>query len=164
MLQRPRVRRLTIGLLAAGPALLILVLGRAVTDRLGLIETISDGVSRYLPLSVFEAGVSTLGPLAKGLLTLGIAGSLLLAGAVVGDMALRRLASRSAAAAFVAVALGAFAVVELIVLPVFGAGFVGIDLASDALAVQLPTVLAVLAYAGLLVGMRETWLEPETAS
>ena len=147
VLQRPRVRRLTVGLLSAGPALLILVLGRAVTDRPGLIETISDGFSRYLPLSVFEAGVSTLGPLAKGLLTLGIAGALLLAGAFVGDLALRRLASRSAAASFVAVALAAFAVVELIVLPVFGAGFVGLDLASDALAVQVPTVLAVLLYA-----------------
>ena len=161
VLQRPRVRRLTVGLLSAGPALLILVLGRAVTDRPGLIETISDGFSRYLPLSVFEAGVSTLGPLAKGLLTLGIAGALLLAGAVVGDLALRRLAGRSAAGAFVAVALGAFAVVELVVLPVFGAGFMGFQLASDALAVQLPTVLAVLVYAGLLVGLRETWLEPE---
>ncbi|MFI5254779.1 MAG: hypothetical protein ACHQ15_04915, partial [Candidatus Limnocylindrales bacterium] len=88
MLQRPRLRRLLAGLLAAGPALLVLVLGRAITDRPGLIETISDGFSRYLPLSVFEAGVSTLGPLAKGLLTLGIAGALLVAGAVVGDLAL----------------------------------------------------------------------------
>ncbi|MGH2408544.1 MAG: molybdopterin-dependent oxidoreductase, partial [Candidatus Limnocylindrales bacterium] len=161
MLRRPRLRRLTVGFLAAGPALLILVLGRAITDRPGLIETISDGFSRYLPLGVFEAGVSTLGPLAKGLLTLGIAGALLLAGALVGEVALRRLSSRTAAEAFVVVALGAFAAVELVVLPIFGAGFIGLDIASDALAVQLPAVLAVLVYAGLLVGMRETWLEPD---
>ena len=38
------------GLVAAGPALLILVLGRLVTDRPGLIEIVSDGFSRYLPL------------------------------------------------------------------------------------------------------------------
>ena len=75
-----RRRTFLAGLVAAGPALLILVLGRLVTDRPGLIEIVSDGFSRYLPLDVFEFMVSTLGPLAKGLLTLGIAAGIVLAG------------------------------------------------------------------------------------
>lgn len=161
MLQRPRLRRLLAGLLAAGPALLVLVLGRAITNRPGLIETISDGFSRYLPLSVFEAGVSTLGPLAKGLLTLGIAGGLLVAGALVGDFALGGRVRRAPEAAFAIVAIGTLAAVELIVLPLFGAGFLGLDIGSDPLAVQLPAVIAVLVYAGLLIGLRETWLDVE---
>jgi DMSO/TMAO reductase YedYZ molybdopterin-dependent catalytic subunit len=154
------------GLLAAGGALLVLVLGRAITDRPGLVETISDGFSRYLPLSVFEFGVSNLGPLAKGLLTLGIAAGILLAGALVGAIALRRLAQRGSAWAFGAVVVSALVAVELVVLPVFGAGFLGLDLASDKLAVQLPLVIAALTYAGLLIGLRETWLEigPEPGS
>jgi DMSO/TMAO reductase YedYZ molybdopterin-dependent catalytic subunit len=151
------------GLLAAGPALLVLVVGRGITDRPGLVEVISDGFSRYLPLSLFELGVSTLGPLAKGLLTLGIAAGILVAGAVVGDIGLRRLAVRGRARAFVTISLAALAAVELAVLPIFGAGFLGLDLASDALAVQLPVVVAALTYAGLLVGLRETWLEIDAA-
>ena len=83
-----RSRLFLAGVLASGPALLILVLGRLVSDRPGLIEAISDGFNRYLPLDVFEALVSTLGPLAKGSLTLGIAAGIVLAGGLLGWLAL----------------------------------------------------------------------------
>src|SRR5512134_2815233 len=84
----PRRQMFLAGLAAAGPALLILVLGRLVSDRPGLIEAISDGFSRYLPLDVFETLVSTLGPMAKGFLALGIAVAIVLAGGLLGWLAL----------------------------------------------------------------------------
>ena len=153
-----RRRRLAAGLLAAGPALAALVAGRLVTDRPGLIEVISDGFSRFIPLDLFELMIATFGPLAKGLLTLGIAGGILVAGALVGDLALRATARRRPAGAGALVALAALATVELLVLPLFGAGFLGDGLRSDAGAAQAPIVVAVLVYAAMLIGLRETWL------
>ena len=146
------------GLLAAGPALAALVAGRLVTDRPGLIEVISDGFNRFIPLDLFELMIATLGPLAKGLLALGIAGGILVAGAIVGDLALRATARRGPALAGALVALAALATVELALLPLFGAGFLGDGLRSDAGAVQAPIVVAVLVYAAMLIGLRETWL------
>jgi len=155
----PSPRRMFLaGLVAAGPALLILVLGRLATDRPGLIETISDGFSRYLPLEVFEAMVSTFGPLAKGLLTLGIAAGIVLAGGLLGWLALRLTWRRGPLVAAGLVALGAILLIELIVLPVFGAGLLGASLASDAVAMQVPVVAAAIVFAALLIGLRETWL------
>src|SRR4029453_13518545 len=104
-------RMVVAGLVAAGPALLLLVLGRLVSDRPGLIETISDGFNRYLPLDVFEAFVSTLGPMAKGFLALGLAAGIVLVGGLLGRLALditRRLGPITATAA---VAFGAIAIV-----------------------------------------------------
>lgn len=155
-----RRRKFLAGLVAAGPALLILVLGRLVTDRPGLIEAISDGFSRYLPLDVFEALVSTLGPMAKGFLALGIAVAIVLAGGVLGWLALdltRRLDPLLASAS---VALGAILVVDLLVLPAFGAGLVATSLASDPVALQVPIIMAAVVFAALLIGLRETWLAP----
>jgi DMSO/TMAO reductase YedYZ molybdopterin-dependent catalytic subunit len=146
------------GLLAAGPALAALVAGRLVTDRPGLIEVISDGFSRFIPLDLFELMIATFGPLAKGLLTLGIAGGILVAGALVGDLALRATARRRPAGAGALVALVALATAELALLPLFGAGFLGADVRSDVQAVQAPIVVAVLVYAAMLIGLRETWL------
>ena len=158
VIRRPDRPGLLAGFLAAGPALLILVAGRLVTDRPGLVEVISDGFSRFLPLDLFELAISTLGPLAKGLLALGIAGTILVAGALVGSVALRLTATRAPLAALALIAAAALGVVELLVLPVFAAGLAGADLSSDPAAVHLPVILAALAYAAMLVGLRETRL------
>lgn len=164
MTRRPSRRSLMAGLAAASPALAALVAGRLVTDRPGLIEVVSDGFSRFVPLELFELMIATLGPLAKGLLTLGIAAGILTAGALVGDLALRLTARRRPLAAMASVLVAVLAAVELAVLPLFGAGLVGGGLRSDALAVQGPVVLAAILYAAALIGLRETWLaEPATA-
>ncbi len=154
----PGRRTFLAGLVAAGPALLILILGRLVTDRPGLIETISDGFNRYLPLSAFEFMVSTFGPLAKGLLTIGIAAVIVLAGGLLGSFALRATRRLGPVVAAAAIALSALAVVESIVLPVFGAGLLGASLVSEGVAVQGPIVIASIVFATLLIGLRETWL------
>jgi DMSO/TMAO reductase YedYZ molybdopterin-dependent catalytic subunit len=60
----------------------------------------------------------------------------------------------------VLVALGALILVELVVLPVFGAGLLGAALTSEAAAVHVPIALAALTFASLLIGLRETWLRP----
>ena len=159
-----RSRLFLAGVLASGPALLILVLGRLVSDRPGLIEAISDGFNRYLPLDVFEALVSTLGPLAKGSLTLGIAAGIVLAGGLLGWLALDLTRRLSPLVATAIVALGALFVVEVLLLPAFGAGPLGVSLASDALALQVPVVLASVVFATLLIGLRETWLLPGDAA
>ncbi|MET1232157.1 MAG: molybdopterin-dependent oxidoreductase [Candidatus Limnocylindrales bacterium] len=159
----PQRRTFLAGLAAAGPALLILILGRLVSDRPGLIEIVSDGFSRYLPLDVFEFMVSTLGPLAKGLLSLGIAAGIVLAGGLLGALALSVTRRLGPILATVAIGLGAIIVVELIVLPVFGAGILGSALVSDATALHGPIVAAAVVFASLLVGLRETWLAVEAA-
>ena len=142
-----RRRMFAAGLAAAGPALLILVLGRRVSDRPGLIEAISDGFSRYLPLDVFEALVSTLGPTAKGLLALGIAVAIVLAGGLLGWLALDLTRRLDPLVASASVALGAILVVDLLVLPAFGAGLVATSLASDPLALQVPIIMAAVVFA-----------------
>jgi hypothetical protein len=59
---------LAAGLLAAGVALAILVLAHHLTGRPGFLEAIADGITRFVPLDVFETGIRAFGPLAKGLL------------------------------------------------------------------------------------------------
>ncbi len=157
-LRRPSIRRLLAGLLAAGPAVLVFVAWHVTSSRPGLLEAISDGFVAYLPLDVFEAGVQTFGPLAKGLLYFGVTSGVLGAGMLFGVAALRVTATRRPIQATGAIALGSFFAAELLVLPIFRAGFFGSDLDYDRIALHLPVVLASLAYGLMLVGLRETLL------
>src|SRR5512137_188329 len=68
------------GLLAAGPALLVLLLGPLVLGGPGAPEVVADGVLRVVPPAVFDATLGLLGPLAKGLLFAGVAGGVLVTG------------------------------------------------------------------------------------
>lgn len=157
-LRRLPIRRLLAGLLAAGPAVLVLVAWHVTSSRPGLLEAISDGFVAYLPLDVFETGVQTFGPLAKGLLYFGVASGVLGAGMVVGVAALRVTATRRPIQASGMIALASFFAAELLVLPIFRAGFFGSDLDYDRIALHLPVGLASLAYGLMLVGLRETLL------
>ena len=103
------------------------------------------------------------GQLAKGLLTIGIAAVIVLAGGLLGSFALRATRRLGPIVAAAAIALAALAVVELIVLPVFGAGLLGSSLVSEGVAVQGPIVIASIVFATLLIGLRETWLAEDRA-
>ena len=157
-LRRTSTQRLLAGLLAAGPAVLVLVGWHVASSRPGLLEAISDGFVAYLPLDVFEAGTQTFGPLAKGLLYFGVTSGVLGAGMVIGVAALRATATRRPIGATSAIALGSFFATELLVLPIFRAGFFGSDLDYDRIALHVPVVLASLVYGLVLVGLRETLL------
>lgn len=153
---RTSIQRLLAGLLAVGPAALILVAWHVVSSRPGLLEAVSDGFVAYLPLHVFEAGTQAFGPLAKGLLYLGVTSGVVGAGMIIGVAALRLTATRQPIGATATIALGSFFGTEVLVLPIFRAGFFGSGLDYDRIALHVPVVLASLAYAVVLVGLRET--------
>ena len=155
---RTSIRRLLAGLLAVGPAVLVLVTWHVASSRPGLLEAISDGFVMYLPLDAFEAGTQAFGSLAKGLLYFGVTSGVLGAGMVIGVAALRLTATRRPIGATATIALGSFFGTELLVLPIFRAGFFGSGLDYDRVALHVPVVLASLAYGLVLVGLRETLL------
>ena len=72
-MHRFRANLLIAGLLAAGPALLLLVAGRALTSRPGFLEAIANGFVRFLLLELFEAAVGAIGPWAKASLSIAVA-------------------------------------------------------------------------------------------
>jgi len=143
------------GALAGGVALLVLLLGQAVTGANGLLETIHNGVTRYVPLDLFEAGIGTFGPYAKGLLFVGIAIALVAAGSIVGAILVRArvVGGGRPAGQAVAVAGLAWLISELVVLPLFGAGPFGTDLPTDPLSLHVPLAVASLSYGVVLVGL-----------
>jgi DMSO/TMAO reductase YedYZ molybdopterin-dependent catalytic subunit len=152
---RPRVPSIPpsvgLGALASGPALLILVVARAVLGAPGLLEALSDGALRYVPLPVFDAGIATFGPAAKGGLSIGVALGIVAACAVLAPLALRWTAGLPAAGAGLVIAGIALLIVEVVVLPVAGEGLFGAGGGTDLVALQLPLILASLAY-GLTLG------------
>src|SRR5215210_9178015 len=91
----PTRTALLAGALATGPGLLLLIVVNLITSRAGFVEVVADGVTAYIPVDVFSAGLQTFGPLAKGLLHLGVAAAVVLAGALLAIPALRSTASMS---------------------------------------------------------------------
>jgi DMSO/TMAO reductase YedYZ molybdopterin-dependent catalytic subunit len=144
------------GLLGGAVALFILLAGESLAQSPGFLETVADGVTLYVPLGLFETGLDTFGSLAKGLLFAGVAAAVLGAAVLVGALAsrggwLRRAGgSLGGIATAAAVALGVLALCELLVLPAFAAGPFGLDAAIDVGPLQIPLVLAALAYGALL--------------
>ncbi|MFM2105628.1 MAG: hypothetical protein RL338_660 [Chloroflexota bacterium] len=74
------------GELAAGPALLAVLAGGAVAAP-GYLDLVIDGVTRVIPVAVFDAVLAVLGSLAKGLLGFAIAGGIVVAGGIGGGLA-----------------------------------------------------------------------------
>ncbi len=150
-----RYRAILSGFLAGSVALAILLGVMLVTGQPGFLEAVSDGFTRYIPLDLFSKGIETFGPLAKGLLFAGVCVGVAVAGALVGLRASRlRLRAGPVADALV-VAVVALIIAEVVVLPIFQAGFFGSSLLSDRLAFHVPLVLAALAYGLVLIGLRE---------
>jgi DMSO/TMAO reductase YedYZ molybdopterin-dependent catalytic subunit len=142
------------GALAAGPAIAILVLGSTLLGP-GLLEVLAEGVTALVPVPAFDAVLGLLGPLAKPALAVAVAAAIPLAGAVLAaGLAAAGLLRPSSPARMALLAAGvALALVELIVLPLTGAGFLGADHRGDVLALQLPIVGAAVAYGSTLAGL-----------
>ncbi len=138
-------RTLPPGTLATGPALLALLLGPLVLGGPGALEVVVDGILRVVPLPVFEAVLAALGPLAKGVLFLAVAGGVVVVGGLVGAV-VRRLAGPvapgSAPGRGLLAAGVALAVAELVILPTAGAGLLGSEYGGSAVALQVPLVAA----------------------
>jgi DMSO/TMAO reductase YedYZ molybdopterin-dependent catalytic subunit len=142
-------RTLPPGVLAAGPALLALLVGSLVLGGPGILEAIVDGLVRTVPLPVFESVLGALGPLAKGITFLLVVAGAMVAGGLLG-VAVRRLAgppTPGGAAGRAVLAAGlALALAELVVLPLAGAGFLGLEYGGSAVALQVPLVVACVLY------------------
>lgn len=144
------------GLLAGGAALAVLLAARLLIGRPGFLERVSDGILRFIPLETFEAGLSTFGPLAKGLLYLGVVVGLLLAAALFGFLSRRVLVGRNPLLVGLVFAAEALVIAELLVLPLLGegAGLGNALTTPDGPALHLPLLGAALAFGWLLAGLR----------
>lgn len=153
---RPSGREAVLGgLLAGSAAAFVLLFGSTWSGMVGLLEVVHNGFTRFVPLALFELAVSTLGPLAKGLLFVGIVAALILLGGAIGWLAVRlgAVGRRSSFADGLFVGALAWLFAEVVVLPVFGAGFFGSDLALGPLPLHVPLAAATLAYGLVLVGI-----------
>ena len=154
----PLTSSLVAGALATGPALLVLVVARLVLGVPGVLEAVADGTLRYVPLPAFDAAIAAFGSGAKGGLAIGVALGAVVAGTLLAPVALAATAGRSAMRAGLLAAGVALLVVELVVLPLAGAGLFGAQ-ASDPLALQLPVVVAAMAYGLTLAGIAAVELD-----
>lgn len=145
------------GLLAGATALFVLLLGRLLTARPGFLEAVADGVIRYLPLELFEAGLSTFGPLAKGLLFAAVAAGVLAAGAIFAFALARRALRLPPAVESLLIAAIVLLLAEAVVLPLAGAGPFALLAASEGLPLHAPLLAAALAYGHVLVALRNGW-------
>ncbi len=161
-MHRFRVRLLICGLLAAGPALLVLVAGRAITSRPGFLEAVANGFVRFLPLELFEAAVGAVGPWAKASLSVGVAAGVLAAGTLFAPLALRVAGRRGRRTEIIAVLV--LAIAELVVLPLLGGGLFGTALGFDEIPLHVPLALASLAYALVLVRVADPRSAPAAPS
>jgi DMSO/TMAO reductase YedYZ molybdopterin-dependent catalytic subunit len=162
------------GALGGSVALLVLLLARVGGGSPGILEVVADALIRLMPPALFDWGIKTLGPAAKGLLFAGVSLGVPAAGAAIAWLLARAgwlrpgalLASGAllAGGALVAGLAGlALALGELVVLPLTGAGVAGSGLLSDPGAVHLPLAVASVAYGVVTVAYvagRDTAQEP----
>ena len=138
------------GVLAAGAAVFVLSAGRIVLGPPGFLDTISDGVTLFVPLDVFEAVLEALGPFAKGLAFAGVAAGAVVAGGIAGLLFARVAGSGLGDALFIAGT--SWLLAELVALPLAGAGFFGTDLGTP-VSLQGPLLVAALAYGAVFTGI-----------
>jgi DMSO/TMAO reductase YedYZ molybdopterin-dependent catalytic subunit len=142
------------GLLATGPGLLVLVAVHTLTGSPGFLEALADGLS-FLPIQVVGAAIATFGPLAKGLVYLGVGLGFLALGALVGILVDRYLPRPADAGHAVTIAIGLLALAEVIVLPIFQEGLFGSQTGFDPLALHAPLLLACLLYGFTYLALRD---------
>jgi DMSO/TMAO reductase YedYZ molybdopterin-dependent catalytic subunit len=152
------------GLLAAGAALLVLVLGRLVSGAPGFLEVVADGVLLYVPLDLFESGLSTFGSLAKGLLYGAVALGLLATGALIGLVARYPLVRGGLPLEVSFIAGSMLLLAEAVILPIAGVPPFGVKGATGWAALHAPIVGAAIAYALVLVLLRTTWTPGRVAN
>jgi DMSO/TMAO reductase YedYZ molybdopterin-dependent catalytic subunit len=155
--RRPSTRRLARdGALAGAVALAVLLLGATASGQAGFLEAVANGVTLYVPIPVFDAVLSALGPLAKGLVYATVALTVPLAGALVAVLFRSALADRPGIGATAMLAVIGVAAAELLILPLAGVGLLGAGWRGDPAALHVPIILAAVAYAGVLVLLRRT--------
>ena len=149
----PSARRASFvaGLLAGAAAVLVMSLGRLLLGPPGFLDTVADGVTRFVPLPVFEAVLSALGPFAKGLTFAGVALGAVLAGGIAGLVFARQAGSGVRDALYISAVVLILA--DVIALPIAGAGFFGGDLGTPPFSLQAPLFLGALAYGFLFTGI-----------
>jgi DMSO/TMAO reductase YedYZ molybdopterin-dependent catalytic subunit len=153
----PRRSSFVAGVLAAGAAVLVISLGRIVLGPPGFLDTISDGVTLFVPLTVFETILGALGPFAKGMAFAGTAAGAILIGGVAGVL-FGRAGTRASDAVFVGGV--AWFLAEFVVLPIAGAGFFGFDRGAP-FSLQGPLLIGAAVYGFLFTGIRRELAGPE---
>ena len=139
------------GALGGSAALLVMLLARVGGGPPGTLEVVADAVVRLIPAWLFDWGIRTLGPAAKGLLFAVISAGLPVAGALLAGFLTRVGLVRGRHPIVDGAVLGVAALVlgELVVLPLAGAGPAGGSLLSDRAAVHVPLAVASLVYAAV---------------
>ena len=158
--RRPSTLRLARdGALAGAVALAVLLAGATILGQPGFLEAVANGVTLYVPVPVFDAVLSALGPLAKGLVFAAVALAVPLAGVLVALLFRGVLAQRPGIGATFLLTVVGVAAAELLVLPLARAGILGGEWRGDPAALHVPIVLAAFAFASTLVLLRRT--DPE---
>lgn len=158
------VRTLPPGVLAAGPALLALLLGPLLLGGPGILEVVVDGILRVVPLPVFEAVLTALGPLAKGVLFLVVGAGVVAVGGLLGVI-VRRVAgpadARPSPGRAVLAGGLALALAELLVLPLAGAGLLGSEYGASVVALQVPLVVACVLFGATFALVEPLGVSPD---
>jgi DMSO/TMAO reductase YedYZ molybdopterin-dependent catalytic subunit len=134
--------------------LLVIVAWHLATSRPGFLEAVADGVLRFIPLGLFEAGLSAFGPLAKGLLFAGVAAAVVPLGGLFGVLLLWRTSSWSRARLAVVAASVATLVAGALVLPLFGYPPFAIGSTYHPVDIDPPLILGAGAYGVMLASLR----------
>jgi DMSO/TMAO reductase YedYZ molybdopterin-dependent catalytic subunit len=148
---------------AAAVGLALLLLGGRLAGGPGLLEAIADAATGLVPLDLFDRLIALLGPWAKSLLFVAVAGAVLVAGAGLGWLLEGFLPAEAGLADGLAVGGLAFGMVELVLLPVVGYGFFGSGWLGDPLALHGPVATAAVAYGLVLAAGRRpftAWSPP----
>ncbi|HWP62294.1 MAG TPA: molybdopterin-dependent oxidoreductase [Candidatus Binatia bacterium] len=142
------------GALSGAVALVVLLVGPPLLGGPGFLELVHNGATAFVPLPLFDALLRALGPAAKGLLFVGVAAAVPMAGALlalvvasVGGTGLGAPLRGRPLAALAAWLLG-----ELVVLPLFGQGPLAGGFRGAVVPLQVPFALACLLY-GLTLGL-----------
>jgi DMSO/TMAO reductase YedYZ molybdopterin-dependent catalytic subunit len=143
------------GFLAAGCAVLALLAGSAISGRPGSLEVVADGVTRFVPLPVFESVLLAIGPLAKGLLFSAVVVIALLGGGALA-VVLRGLARAWRAGGLLLGATAAAAVLEGAVTWIASGSPYALGTAYEPVALGIPAIAACIAYAVALTAMLPT--------
>jgi DMSO/TMAO reductase YedYZ molybdopterin-dependent catalytic subunit len=143
------------GGLAGGVALFVLLAAGTLLGANGLLEAIHNGVTRFIPLDLFDAGIATFGSYAKGFLFAGVSAAVIGAGALLAVLLVRlgSLPERPRLGDGIFAGTVAFLVGEAVVLPIFGQGFLGTSYNGDPFALHVPFLIASAAYGLVLAGL-----------
>lgn len=145
------------GALSGAVALVVLLVGPPLLGGPGFLEVVHNGATAFVPLPLFDVLLRALGPAAKGLLFVGIAAAVPVAGAllalVVASVGRAGLGSPLRGRPLAVVAgLAAWLLGELLVLPLFGQGFFAGGFRGAVEPLQVPFALACLLY-GVSLGV-----------